>query len=115
MSHVFIINLALGTLIGFIGKDNFANFMISNRYLTPLFAAVVGLIPNCASSVILTELYLNSSITFGALLGGLLSAAGVGILVLLKENDKKASLKIIITLYLIGALCGLIIDLFLSL
>ncbi len=107
----FIINI----IMYYLGENFLSHIFLKNNIFSSFITGLIGLIPNCASSVILTELYLNSSITFGALLGGLLSAAGVGILVLLKENDKKDSLKIIITLYLIGALCGLIIDLFLSL
>ena len=84
--YVFIINLALGTLIGFIGRDNFANFMLANRYLTPLFSAVVGLIPNCASSLLITELFLSGTLSFGALFAGLLVNSGLGMMVLLKEH-----------------------------
>ena len=84
--YVFIINLALGTLIGFIGEDNFKNFMLTNRYLAPLFAAVVGLIPNCASSLLITELFLSDTLSFGALFAGLLVNSGLGMMVLLKEH-----------------------------
>ena len=84
--YVFIINLALGTLIGFIGEDNFKSFMLTNRYLAPLFAAVVGLIPNCASSLLITELFLSDALSFGALFAGLLVNSGLGMMVLLKEH-----------------------------
>ena len=84
--YVFIINLALGTLIGFIGEENFKNFMLTNRYLAPLFAAVVGLIPNCASSLLITELFLSDTLSFGALFAGLLVNSGLGMMVLLKEH-----------------------------
>ena len=84
--YVFIINLALGTLIGFIGEDNFKNFMLTNRYLAPLFATVVGLIPNCASSLLITELFLSDTLSFGALFAGLLVNSGLGMMVLLKEH-----------------------------
>ena len=92
--YVFIINLALGLLIGWVGEENFANFMISNRYLAPLFASIIGLIPNCASSVLITELYLSSTLSFGALFAGLLVNSGLGVMILIKEykNIKKTLL-----------------------
>ena len=88
LAYVFVINLGLGLLIGFVGEENFTNFMISNRYLTPLFASIVGLIPNCASSVLITELYLSGTLSFGALFAGLLVNSGLGIMVLLKEKGQ---------------------------
>ena len=92
--YVFIINLALGLLIGWVGEENFANFMISNRYLAPLFTSIIGLIPNCASSVLITELYLSGTLSFGALFAGLLVNSGLGVMILVKEykNIKKTLL-----------------------
>lgn len=91
-AYVLIINLAIGTIIGFVGEDNFSNFMLTNRYLAPLFASLVGLIPNCASSILITELFVNGSLSFGALFAGLLVNSGLGLMVLLKEKTvfKKA-------------------------
>ena len=90
--YVFVINLAIGTLIGFIGEEQFSNFMISNRYLAPLFSSIVGLIPNCASSILITELFVGGNLSFGALFAGLLVNSGLGIMVLLKDKStiKKA-------------------------
>ena len=85
--YILIINIALGTIIGFVGEENFTNFMLINRYLTPLFSAIIGLIPNCASSLLITELYVSSSISFGALFAGLLVNSGLGIMVLIKDKD----------------------------
>ena len=84
--YVLVINIALGLLIGFIGEDTFANFLSTNKYLTPLFACIIGLIPNCASSILLSELFLSSSLSFGALAGGLLVNSGLGMLVLIKNR-----------------------------
>ena len=100
--YVFIINLALGLLIGFVGVDNFASFMNTNRYLAPLFASIIGLIPNCASSVAITELYLSGTLSFGALFAGLLVNSGLGIMVLIKEQKNLAK-----TLQIVG-ICFLI-------
>lgn len=83
--YVFVINLGLGVLIGFVGQENFNAFMLSNKYLAPLFTSIIGLIPNCASSVFITELYLANSLSFGALFAGLLVNTGLGAMVLIKE------------------------------
>ena len=100
--YVFVINLALGLIIGFVGVDNFASFMNTNRYLAPLFASIIGLIPNCASSVAITELYLSGTLSFGALFAGLLVNSGLGIMVLIKEQKN-----LVKTLQIVG-ICLLI-------
>ena len=71
------------------GENNFAAFLQTNKYLSPLFAAIIGLIPNCASSVLLSELFVDGHLAFGALLSGLLVNAGLGMLMLLR-NRKSA-------------------------
>lgn len=83
-------------------KDNiFASFLTS----------LIGLIPNCASSVVLTELFLNNAISFSALISGLLTGSGVALFVLFKENkNKKESVYIVLGLYLIGSLSGVFIE-----
>ena len=75
-AYVFVINLTLGIVIGLIGQENFNNFMTSNRYLAPLFASIIGLIPNCASSIFIAELFAEGSLSFGALFAGLLVESG---------------------------------------
>ena len=90
--YVFIINLVISVIIGCVGEEQFSNFMISNRYLSPLFSAIIGLIPNCASSILITELFIKGNLSFGALFAGLLVNSGLGMMVLLKEKTiiKKA-------------------------
>jgi len=85
LAYVFVINLGLGLLIGWVGQDAFNSFMSTNKYLAPLFASIIGLIPNCASSVFVSELYLSGTLSFGALLAGLLVNSGLGIMILFKE------------------------------
>ena len=105
--YVFVINLALGTLIGFIGEDKFLGFMTTNRYLAPLFTSIIGLIPNCASSVFITELYLKNSLSFGALFAGLLVNSGLGVMVLLKEHKNIAKTLLIVAIcFVIAVLLG---------
>ena len=85
LAYVFVINLALGLIIGWVGQDSFNSFMSSNKYLAPLFTSLIGLIPNCASSVFISELYLSGTLSFGALFAGLLVNSGLGIMILFKE------------------------------
>lgn len=84
--YVFAINFTLGIIIGFVGEENFTNFLLMNKYLSPLFASIVGLIPNCASSFLLSELFIEGNLSFGALLAGLLVNAGLGMMMLLRNR-----------------------------
>lgn len=99
-AYVLVINFALGLIIASVGEENFANFLLSNRYAAPVYAALVGLVPNCASSVLLSELYLTDYLSFGALLAGLLVNSGLGMMILLKNKTcwKQTLIMIAITL-----------------
>ena len=103
----FIINIS----IHYLGKDIIAKFLMGNSIFGAFLTSLIGLIPNCASSVIITELFLSGTIKFGSLIGGLLTGSGVSILVLFKVNKNlKENIFILVILYLIGALSGLIIN-----
>ena len=86
-AFVLAINVGLNFLIAYVGEEAFASFMMSNKYLTPLFSSIIGIIPNCVSSVLISELYIAGSLPFGALLAGLLMNAGIGMMVLLKNKS----------------------------
>ena len=110
--YIFIITLVINTIIHFIGEDNIANFIINIPIVGTLLAGIIGIIPNCASSVILTELYLENIINLGPMIAGLLVNSGVGILILFKVNkNKKENLKILGILYIVGITAGIVIDL----
>lgn len=105
--YILIINIVMGSIIMFVGEDNLIAFLNSGYYFQPLIALVIGLIPNCASSVILTELYLMGSISFGAIITGLSVNAGIGLIFLLKENKKpKENLFIILMLIIPSLIFG---------
>lgn len=103
-AFVLVINFSLGLVIAAVGEQAFIAFMTSNRYLTPLFATIVGLIPNCVSSVLISELYMTNAIPFGALLAGLLINAGLGMMVLLKNKETMKQTLIILGICFISSL-----------
>lgn len=103
-----ILNLGLELL----GEDSLFWTALSQPVIGPLLAGIIGLIPNCAASVVITEMYLSEAIGFGTMMAGLLVGAGVGIMVLLRVNEKKKeSLSIIGLLYVIGVVSGGLLNL----
>lgn len=109
---ILIITVAVNVIIYFIGEENLSSLILNKPVIGPIIAGVIGLIPNCAGSVILTQLYLEQVISFGSVIGGLLVGSGIGILVLFRVNKNlKENLKILVLLYAIGTICGIIIDL----
>lgn len=84
--YSYVISFAFGLLILGIGEENISSFLSQNYYLSPLFSTLIGLIPNCAASVIISNLYLDGFLPFGALLAGLSASAGLGPLYLLKNK-----------------------------
>jgi hypothetical protein len=110
--YVLIFTFVLNTLIELIGEDTISAFLNGNAVVSHILAGIIGLIPNCAASIIITTLYLNSMITFGTMMSGLLVGAGVGLLILYRVNEGKVrNLQITGILYLIGTFTGLILDL----
>lgn len=113
--YVFAVTFIFGIFFGeegLIGEQKFAEYLASIRYAESFITALIGLIPNCASSAILTSAYVSGGISFGSLVAGLISNAGVGLAVLFKNTKEiKRNLFILITLYLLGSITGLFITL----
>ena len=108
---IFIITLGINGIITVIGEDVIGQFVSKNVILGPIIAGLIGLIPNCASSVILTELFVENVISMPVLISGVAVNAGVGLLVLFKTNKNiKENLKIVGLLYIIGVLAGIILE-----
>jgi len=108
---IFLVTALLNLLIFYIGKENVAALFLGHSFLQPILAALLGLIPNCAASVAITQMYLDGAISYGAVIAGLLASGGLGILVLFKEDkDKKDVFKVIGLLFFISASFGLIIQ-----
>ncbi|MCM1268795.1 MAG: arsenic efflux protein [Bacteroidales bacterium] len=108
--YIILVSLVLNFAIAMIGEESLA-MLISDRPVLGLFAAaLVGMIPNCASSVVLTHLYLEGVLGAGPLFAGLLAGSGVGYLVLLRVNeDKKDNLRIFALLYAVGVAAGAVV------
>lgn len=110
--YIILISFVLNLVITGIGEDTIASVLSSIPVLGEILAALIGLIPNCASSVVITELYLDGLIGAGPMMAGLLVNAGVGLLVLFRLNRHlKENLAIVASLYGIGVFWGIILDL----
>jgi len=110
---IFLVSAAINFLVEKIGQDAFASFLSSHKFFQPFLAALIGLIPNCAASVAITEFYLKGLISYGSVIAGLSASGGLGILVLLKEEkERKNALLIISMLFGISVAAGLIIQYF---
>ena len=111
MVFIFLIVLVLNAVIEGVGEDALASFVEANPNFSVFASALVGLIPNCAPSVIIAQLYVEGMLGAGAMLSGLLVSAGVGLLVLVRANRHwKQNLAIIAVLYAIGVVWGLIVN-----
>ena len=109
---IIIITFIINTAVFLIGEENISNLLLNKKILGPIIASLIGLIPNCAASVIITNMYLENLISAGSMIAGLLTGAGVGLAVLFKTNKKiKENIKIVILLYAIGAVSGVLLEL----
>lgn len=103
-AFILIVTFAFNTLVHFVGEDNISTFLNSAKVFTPILAVLVGLIPNCASSVVLTNMYILGSLPFGALLAGLIANAGISITVLFKQNRPLKNTFLILGILILTAL-----------
>lgn len=110
-AYIFIITLILNIVIHGIGHDNISGLMVNTPFIGPIISSIIGIIPNCASSVILTQLFLENIITMGSMIAGLLINSGVGLLVLFRVNkNHKENLSILGILYLVSVIAGILLD-----
>ncbi|MBQ8432415.1 MAG: arsenic efflux protein [Clostridia bacterium] len=108
---LLLFSLVLGAVIFAVGEEHLAELILDRPILSNFLAAVVGLIPNCVSSVLLTKLHLDGILSVGAMLSGLLVNAGVALALLFRNNRPlKDSFRILLLLFSIGLLCGILID-----
>ena len=114
--YVFVVMWVFGIFFGeggVVGESALEDFLVKSRYFTPFLSALVGLIPNCASSAVLTAAYIKGAISFGSLFAGLSVNAGVGMAVLFREQKKLGrNLLILLALYVLGVAAGVAVDAF---
>jgi len=114
--YLLITILIINILFTYLGEDLLSKIFLKNTLFGPFITSLIGLIPTCGSSVILTELYLNNAISFSSLISGLLTGSGTAILVLFKDNKNiKENIFIIVLLYFLGSISGLLIEIIQSL
>lgn len=109
---LLLIMFMLNAAVYYIGEDFLANLMLNRPLFGHMIAGLIGLIPNCASSVVITQLYLNHVVGLGMMMSGLLAGSGVGLAVLYRINGNgRENIKITFLLYVIGVAAGMLIDL----
>ena len=110
--YILLISLILNLLIAWIGEDVLSGVILNRPVIGTMIAALIGFIPNCAASVVITQLYLGGMLSAGSMIAGLLSGTGVGFLVLLRVNDdQRENLGLACLLYVTGVLAGIVIEL----
>lgn len=113
---IYIATFIVNVLFHYVGEQYISKLFMKNSLIAPFITSLIGLIPNCAASITLTELFLKGAISFGAMISGLLTGSGISILVLFKSNKNiKENLKILLTIYLIGVAIGIITEIVLPL
>ena len=110
-AFIFAVTLALNIVIHTVGQDALGSALGDIPVLGEIVAGLIGLIPNCAASVIISQLYLDGVIGAGAMMSGLLVSAGAGVLVLFEENrSPKSNALILAVLYGLGVAWGLLVE-----
>ena len=104
LTFILIINVLFGAIIEWVGEDKLTDFLSHSNILQPLLAVAIGLIPNCASSVVITELYLLGGLSFGSILAGLAVNAGLGLMVLFKQDKNIKEVSFVLALLIIPSL-----------
>lgn len=112
LAFIMAVSFVLNTILYYVGEEYLSKLFLKNSLFSPFIMSLVGLIPNCGASIIITELYISHAITLGSAMAGLLTGSGVALLVLFKTNkDMKENFKIAGCIYFIGAIFGILIEL----
>ncbi len=108
---IFLFTLVINILIEWVGEENLSTWLMQDSIFQPLLAGLFGMIPNCASSVILTELYLAGNLSFGSAMAGLSAGAGVGLAVLFRANrPMKENIGIAVLLWVVSVVVGILLQ-----
>lgn len=112
-AYIFVFSGLLNLIIAYADLNTLSTILLSGSLLQPFLAALIGFIPNCAASVVLTELYLSGTLSFASVVAGLCTNAGVGLVVLFEvDKNRKEDLKIVGLLYFFAVAAGLILSIF---
>ena len=108
---ILLVNIIIDLIIFKIGEDNVSRLLLNNNIITYFLSSLIGLIPNCGGSVIITELFLSKMITIGTMFSGLLTGSGLGILLLFRTNKNlKENISILSIIYFVGIIVGILVD-----
>lgn len=111
--YIFVISFVLNIILDSFGEEMLSKVLLKGSIFSPFISSLIGLIPNCGSSVIITELYINNAISMSTCIAGLLSNSGIAIMILFKSNKNiKENLKILGIIYSIGVIAGIILEVF---
>ena len=111
--YLFVFTAILNFIIEVIGIQTLSEYLLADSIIQPVIAALIGLIPNCAASVVITQLYISGAISFASAISGLCTGAGIGLVVLFKVNrDKRENIKIVLTLYALSVIAGMVLQIF---
>jgi hypothetical protein len=107
------INLILGTVMELAGEAVIARLFLTDSVFQPLLTALIGFIPNCAASVLITQLFIDGTLSFGSAVAGLCTGAGLGLIVLWRTNHRvKENLLIMAYLYVVSVVSGMVLNIF---
>lgn len=108
---ILVINVLLNMVFNYGLNDYLSSLLLKDSIFSPIITSLIGLIPNCASSIVITKLYLASSISFGSMIAGLLTNSGIALVVLFKTNKNlKENINIILLTHFIGTVIGIILN-----
>lgn len=110
---ILAVNFIFSLVLEYAGAEALSGLILNNKIMGPLISSLIGLIPNCAASVVITQLYLEGAMGLGSMMAGLLSGAGIGWLVFARASHNiKKTLLVVSLVYILGAVSGIIIGLF---
>lgn len=111
--YILVFTMILSAVIEIVGIEQLSAYLLGDTIFQPVAAAVIGLIPNCVASVMLTQLYIAGAITFPSVVAGLCSSAGIAMVVLFKMNHhRKENIKILGALLAIAVIAGMVLQIF---
>ncbi len=113
LGFLLLFTVIINLIVSFVGMEKLSQLLLSDSAFQPFLSALIGFIPNCASSILLTQLYVQGTLSFGALIAGLCTNAGAGMLILFRDKTKlRENFKIVGIMYLCSVIPGIILHIF---